>query len=73
MKKEDWAEIGRYANEQEAYIVKGMLAENGVDAVVMSDAMQSVYPMTLTWAPVAVLVPRAQEAAAHALLAGHGE
>lgn len=53
----DWSVIGEYQSEADASIVKGMLETNGVPVIVNNGTISSVYPMTMTWAPVQLLVP----------------
>lgn len=65
-----WALAGEFSNIQEAYIAKGMLEDNGIRAVVDGGTLASVYPMTLTWAPVRLLVPGRQLERALDLLHG---
>ncbi len=70
MNAKDWRCVATYATIQEAYIAAGMLRDNGIEAIVPDDVMSSVYPMTLTWASVNLLVPVGQAERAKALLDG---
>lgn len=53
---------------QEAYIAKGMLEDNGIPVVIENATISSVYPMTLSWAPIKIMVPEAQLPQAESLL-----
>lgn len=64
--KSSWVVLGSYNNEPEAYIHKGVLETNGVTCVMNNGV--SAYPMTDTWAPVQLLVPRAELSRARELL-----
>lgn len=56
--KSSWVVLRSYKNEPEAYIDKGVLETNGITCVINNGV--SAYPMTDTWAPVQLLVPRAE-------------
>ncbi|MGM9862542.1 MAG: putative signal transducing protein [Muribaculaceae bacterium] len=73
MKKHDddkaaWTVIRSYGSEAEAFIDKGMLENFGIECVVNNDVIASVYPMTATWAPIEIMVPKAQAERARAIL-----
>ena len=53
---DNWIVIGEYQSETDAAIVKGMLETNGVPVIVNNGTISNVYPMTMTWAPVQLLV-----------------
>ena len=69
MNTQDWKCIATYATIQEAYIAAGRLRDNGIEAIIPDDVMSSVYPMTLTWESVNLLVPAGQADTASAILA----
>lgn len=68
MKTSDWQCIATFSNIQQAYIAAGMLRDNGIEAILPDDVMSSVYPMTITWAGINLLVPAGQADTARALL-----
>lgn len=67
----DFVTAAEFSNEQEASIAAGMLKNNGVDAVVDSSYMSTLYGAGSTWAPVRVLVPSDKLTEAIALLKNH--
>lgn len=69
-KNSNWAEAARFTTEQEAYIVKGMLDSLNIPSVIET-TLSTVYPMTLSWAPVVLMVPEDRLEAARAALARH--
>lgn len=72
-KTSDWQTVATFSTVQEAYIARGMLDAHGIPAMIPDEVMSgSVYPMTLTWAGVDLLVPAADAPRARALLAESG-
>lgn len=57
----EWIKIASFTTPQDAYIVKGMLESNDIPTVLNNATISSVYPMTDTWAPVELLVPKHDE------------
>lgn len=52
-----WITLAEFDTIEDAYIVKGMLEENGVPVQLENTTISSVYPMTLSWAPIILKVP----------------
>lgn len=63
--------VAEYSDEISAGIAQGMLANNGIDAVVSPSIMASMYGAGSTWAPVKLSVPRHQAEQATRLLKEH--
>lgn len=68
----NWTRIQSYTTLQEAAIARGMLDSHGITAIIPEDIMSgSVYPMTLTWTSIDLLVPTSQADEARRLLDIH--
>lgn len=65
---DNWITLKEFNSEQEAAIVKGRLEDAGIPCMIESTTMQSVYPLTMTWAPIKLLVPESQATAAREIL-----
>ncbi len=65
---ESWIALLEFTSEQEAAIVKGRLEAAGIPCVLENTTISSVYPMTLTWAPIKLLVPEAEAGKARDIL-----
>ncbi len=60
-----------FSTEPEAYIAKGMLEDNGIDAVVVPNNMATLYAAGAAWAPIELYVPDGELERAQSLLAEH--
>ena len=60
--------VAEFSDEPSAYIAQGMLANNGIEAVVEPSLMASMYAAGNTWAPVRLSVPVEQARRAAELL-----
>lgn len=69
----EWIKIASFTTPQDAYIVKGMLESNDIPTVLNNTTISSVYPMTDTWAPVELLVPKHDEIRARQLMKLDGD
>jgi len=69
--QQGWAVVAEFTSESEAQIARGMLDSAGIPAVLQGDTLASVYPMTMTWAPVKLLVPGEMASKARLLLNTH--
>ncbi|MDE5810977.1 MAG: DUF2007 domain-containing protein [Muribaculaceae bacterium] len=66
--KMGWVAVATYSTLQEAAIARGMLQDNGINAVIENGTISSVLPMTDTWAPLVVFVPAEDEQSTRKLL-----
>lgn len=71
--KNEWTVVSEFNSDSEAQIARGMLDAAGIAAVLQGDTIASVYPMTMTWAPIRLLVPAEMAAKARLLLENHGD
>jgi hypothetical protein len=71
--RQDWVSVGEFTVESEAHIARGMLSAAGIPSVLRNDTIASVYPMTMTWAPIELLVPADMASRAVLLLGSHGD
>lgn len=69
----NWIRIASFSSSEDAYIVKGMLESNDIPVEISNATISSVYPMTDTWAPVELFVPRELETEADRLLKINGD
>lgn len=69
----NWVRIASFSSSEDAYIVKGMLESNDIPVEISNATISSVYPMTDTWAPVELFVPRELETEADRLLKINGD
>lgn len=69
----NWVRIASFSSSEDAYIVKGMLESNDIPVEISNATISSVYPMTDTWTPVELFVPRELEAEAQRLLKINGD
>lgn len=69
----NWIRIASFSSSEDAYIVKGMLESNDIPVEISNATISSVYPMTDTWAPVELFVPRELETEAERLLKINGD
>lgn len=69
----NWVRIASFSSYEDAYIVKGMLESNDIPVEISNATISSVYPMTDTWAPVELFVPRELETEAERLLKINGD
>ncbi len=69
----NWVRIASFSSSEDAYIVKGMLESNDIPVEISNATISSVYPMTDTWAPVELFVPRELETEAERLLKINGD
>lgn len=60
--------VRSFSTAPAAYIAKGMLVDNGIEAEVGPDNMATLYGAGSTWAPVELYVDEADLAAAEKLL-----
>ncbi len=67
-----WTKIASFSSTEDAYIVKGMLESNDIPVVMNNVTISTVYPMTDTWAPVELLVPKTFESQARQLIEING-
>lgn len=65
---ETWVTLEEFSSEQEAAIVKGRLEAAGIPCVLENTTISSVYPMTMTWAPIKLLVPESEAGKAREIL-----
>lgn len=65
---QSWIRIASFTTIEDAYIVKGMLESNDIPVVVNNVTISTVYPMTDTWTPIELLVPKIFEAKALQLI-----
>ncbi len=68
----DWAVVANCNSEPEASILAGALKAAEIPTSIINKALQSTLPMTFTWAPVQVVVPREYEAQAREILIANG-
>lgn len=68
-----WVNIASFSSPEDAYIMKGMLESNDIPVEVNNATISSVYPMTDTWAPVELLVPKEFEKEALRLMKINGD
>lgn len=64
----EYIAVESYPNLPSAHIACGMLQANGIEARVESENMSTLYGAALSWAPIEVLVPKADAERAMALL-----
>lgn len=69
----NWVRIASFSSSEDAYIVKGMLESNNIPVEISNATISSVYPMTDTWAPIELFVPRELETEAQRLLKINGD
>lgn len=69
----NWIRIASFSSSEDAYIVKGMLESNDIPVEISNATISSVYPMTDTWAPIELFVPRELETEAQRLLKINGD
>lgn len=69
----NWVRIASFSSSEDAYIVKGMLESNDIPVEISNATISSVYPMTDTWAPIELFVPRELETEAQRLLKINGD
>ena len=69
----NWVRIASFSSSEDAYIVKGMLESNDIPVEISNATISSVYPMTDTWAPIELFVPRELETEAERLLKINGD
>ena len=69
----NWVRIASFSSSEDAYIVKGMLESNDTPVEISNATISSVYPMTDTWAPIELFVPRELETEAERLLKINGD
>ena len=73
MTPQGWVAVAQYSSSTEAHIAAGMLEDNGIDVIIDSPVMSTLYGAGSTWAPVVVYVPQAQYERAAELLQTHGD
>lgn len=73
MNRMGWQVAAEYTAAPEAHIAAGMLEEHGIDVIVDSPTMGTLYGAGSTWAPVLLYVPESEAERAAALLAEHGD
>jgi len=54
----DWTTVAKFSSVEDGYIIKGMLESNGIPVELNNATISSVYPMTDTWAPLEIMVPK---------------
>ncbi len=64
----DYIIVESYPDLPSAHIACGMLQANGIEARVESENMSTLYGAALSWAPIKVLVPKADAERAMELL-----
>lgn len=69
----DFIVAAEFSNEIDASIAAGMLADNGIEAQILSNNMATLYAAGSTWAPVRLMVPSDCLAEARCLLHEHGD
>lgn len=55
---EKWEVVAECNTETEASIIAGAIENEGIPTQIMNRALQSALPMTYTWAPVQIVVPK---------------
>lgn len=53
-----WVKIGEFNSLPDASIVAGAIENEGIPTSILNSSLQSTLPLTYTWAPVELLVPR---------------
>lgn len=69
----DFIVAAEFNNEIDASIAAGMLADNGIEAHILSNNMATLYAAGSTWAPVQLMVPSDCLDEARRLLQEHGD
>ena len=65
--------IASFSFEPDAYLVQGMLKNNGIDAYVDTNTMATLYAAGSTWAAINLLVPEKDAERARELMKEHGD
>lgn len=64
----NWVKVGEFNTLPDATIVAGAIENEGIPTSILNSSLQSALPMTFTWAPVELLVPREMADAARKLI-----
>lgn len=54
----NWTVVAECNSVPEASIIAGAIENEGIPTTILNSALQSALPMTFTWAPVQVAVPK---------------
>lgn len=65
--------VASFTLEPDAFLAKGMLENNGIDAFVETNTMATLYAAGSTWAAINLLVPEKDLERAMELLKEHGD
>lgn len=65
---DNWTKIGEFDSLPDASIVAGAIENEGIPTSILNASLQSTLPLTFTWAPVELFVPREMADAARQLV-----
>lgn len=54
---DNWTIVGEFDTLPDASIIAGAIENEGIPVQLLNAEMQSALPLTLTWAPIQLLVP----------------
>lgn len=60
----NWTIVAECNSVPEATIIAGAIENEGIPTTILNSALQSALPMTFTWAPVQIAVPKNMREAA---------